>query len=276
MPITDHVVDESAVSPFKLPTVRAAAPRYGPDYLLYLGSKGAANGLWKLKDGSDVELWKGSEGAVVSAPAVSPDGTRICLVVRREGRGFLCLMASDGTDVRRLAESLDVRGAPSWSPDGQWLAVAATQGKANPLFKVPVDGGAPVALVDGADSIVSNPVWSPDGRIILYSEGQGSATVRLRGITPDREGYPLPEVWVGNSGDRYRFLPDGKSLVVSQGVLWLQNFLLLDLASGQQRPLTKLSRQLLMRSFDVSPDGKQILFDRYRQNSDIVLIDLPR
>jgi hypothetical protein len=26
-------------------------------------------------------------------------------------------------------------------------------------------------------------------------------------------------------------------------------------------------------SFDVSPDGKQILFERYRENSDIVLID---
>lgn len=30
-----------------------------------------------------------------------------------------------------------------------------------------------------------------------------------------------------------------------------------------------------MKSFDVSPDGKQILFDRYRENSDVVLIDLP-
>jgi serine/threonine protein kinase/Tol biopolymer transport system component len=276
VPITDHVVDESAVSQFKLPTVRASAPRFGPDYLLYLGSKGAANGLWKLKDDSDVELWKGSEGAVVSAPAVSPDGTRICLVVRREGRGVLSLMASDGTDVRRLAESLDVRGAPSWSPDGKWVAVAATQGNANPLFKVPVDGGAPVALVDGVDSVVSNPVWSPDGRVILYSEGQGSAIVRIRGITPDRGAYPLPEVSVGNSGDRYRFLPGGRSLVFSQGVLWLQNFWLLDLATGRQRPLTKLSQQVLMRSFDVSPDGKEILFDRYRPNSDIVLIDVPR
>ena len=279
VPITDHVVDESAVSQFKLPTVRAVAPRFGPDYILYLGSKGAANGLWKLKDDSDVELWKGSEGAVVSAPAVSSDGTQICLVVRREGRGFLTLMVSDGTDVRRLAESLDVRGAPSWSPDGKWLAVAATQGKANPLVKVPVDGGAPVPLVDGLDSFVSNPVWSPDGRVILYSESQGSSTTRLQGITPDREAYPLPEVSVGNvgdTGDRYRFLPDGKSVVISQGGMWLQNFILLDLATGQRRPLTRLSRQVLMRSFDVSPDGKHILFDRYRQNSDIVLIDVPR
>jgi len=264
------------VSQFKLPTVRAAAPRFGPDYLLYLGSKGGADGLWKLKDGSDAELWEGSEGAVANAPAVSPDGTRICLVVRRQGRGVLSLMASDGTDARRLAESLDVRGAPSWSPDGRWVAVAATRGNASPLFKVPVDGGAPVALVDGVDSVVSNPVWSPDGRVILYSEGQGSAIVRLQGITPDRGAYPLPDVRVGNTGDRYRFLPDGKSLVVSKGVLWLQNFFLLDLATGRQRQLTKLSRQVLMRSFDVSPDGTQILFDRYRWNSDIVLIDLPR
>ena len=276
VPITDHVVDESAVSQLKLPTVRAAAPRFGPDYLLYLGSKGAADGLWKLKDGSEIELWKGSEGAVANAPAVSPDGTQICFVVRSEGRGHLYLMAADGTNVRRLAEPLEVRGAPSWSPDGQWLAVAATEGKANPLLKVPVGGGAPVPLVDGVNSVISNPVWSPDGRLILYSEGQGSATVRLQAITPDKQAFPLPEVWVGNTGDRYRFLPDGKGLVVTQGVLWLQNFSLLDLATGQQRQLTNLSRQIVMRSFDVSPDGKQILFDRYRQNSDIVLIDRVR
>ena len=57
--------------------------------------------------------------------------------------------------------------------------------------------------------------------------------------------------------------------------MWHQNFSLLDLTTGQQRPLTNLSQQVLMKSFDVSPDGKTILFDRYRENSDIVLIDLP-
>ncbi len=273
VPITDHVVDESSVRHFKLPTVRASAPRFGRDCILYLGSKGAADGLWKFKDGSESELWKGSEGGVVSAPAVSPDGNQICFVVLSEGRGRLYLMASDGTGARRVAESLEVRSAPSWSPDGKWIAVAGSEDKANPLFKVPMDGGAPVRLVDGVNSVISNPVWSPDGRFILYSEGQGSATVRLQGVTPDKQPFPLPEVWVGNTGDRYRFLPDGKSLVVTQGVLWLQNFSLLDLATGKQRPLTNLNQQIVMKSFDVSPDGKQILFDRYRGSSDLVLID---
>jgi hypothetical protein len=31
-----------------------------------------------------------------------------------------------------------------------------------------------------------------------------------------------------------------------------------------------------MRAFDVTADGKQIVFDRLRDNSDIVMIELPQ
>jgi hypothetical protein len=31
-----------------------------------------------------------------------------------------------------------------------------------------------------------------------------------------------------------------------------------------------------MRTFDVTSDGKQIVFDRLRENSNVVLIDLPK
>jgi hypothetical protein len=31
-----------------------------------------------------------------------------------------------------------------------------------------------------------------------------------------------------------------------------------------------------MRTFDITSDGKQIVFDRMRENSDVVLIDLPK
>ena len=54
-----------------------------------------------------------------------------------------------------------------------------------------------------------------------------------------------------------------------------QDFWLLDLATGRLRRLTNLRPGFAMKSFDVSPDGKQILFDRFRENSDVVLIDLP-
>ncbi|MCA1582675.1 MAG: protein kinase [Acidobacteria bacterium] len=271
-PVSEHVVDDSGVGRFSLPAVRAAAPRFGPGYLLFLSSKGGVAGLWKFKDGSDTELWKGSEGSVAAAPAVSPDGSQICFVVRDGKQGRLHLMSADGTGARRLTESLDVRDAPCWSPDGKWVAVVASEGKEQPLFKIAVDGGAPVRLVGGVNY---NPVWSPDGRFIAYSENHGGPKHQLKGVTPDKQPFRLPEVTVRAGGNRYRFLPGGKALALMQGYIRHQDFWLLDLATGQLRQLTNLRPGFDIRSFDVTPDGKQILFDRFRENSDVVLIDLP-
>jgi hypothetical protein len=61
-----------------------------------------------------------------------------------------------------------------------------------------------------------------------------------------------------------------------QGLLPSQDFWVFDLTSKKQRPLSRLSGGAAMRTFDITPDGKQIVFDRLRENSDIVLIDLPR
>jgi Tol biopolymer transport system component len=69
-------------------------------------------------------------------------------------------MSANGTNVRPLAQSLDVRGGASWSPDGKWIAVAADSGNGTRVFKIPVDGGEPVKLVE---TLSYNPVWSPNG-----------------------------------------------------------------------------------------------------------------
>ena len=60
------------------------------------------------------------------------------------------------------------------------------------------------------------------------------------------------------------------------------DFWLLDLVTKKTRALTHLSNQGRLGRFDTSSgfdiisDGKHIVFDRSRENSDIVLIDLPR
>ena len=73
-----------------------------------------------------------------------------------------------------------------------------------------------------------------------------------------------------------RFSPDGKSLIYMQGLLASQDFWLLDLASMKSRALTRLQNRAAMRTFDVTTDGKQIVFDRLRENSQVVMIDLPK
>src|SRR4029453_9805561 len=107
------------------------------------------------------ELWKAIDGGLTGPAAVSPDGLSICFSVRKSGRGGLHVMTSDGTNVRRLdpGETLDVHSPGSWSPDGKWIAVTAYEGDKRRLFKVPVDGGAPMPLISG---LPSDPLWTPD------------------------------------------------------------------------------------------------------------------
>ena len=72
-------------SGFAAPNARALSPRFGPDYVLMLSSKGGADGLWKMTGDLAQELWRGSDGGPVSPPAVSPDGTRIAFAYRGGG-----------------------------------------------------------------------------------------------------------------------------------------------------------------------------------------------
>ena len=116
VPILDRLADERDVKPFPLPTARALAPRFGGGSLFYLSSRGGDDGLWSYREGQAAEIWKGSDGAMQSPPAVSPDGRRVAITLRRNGKLRMHVLGADGTQLRPLAGEVDVRGAASWSP----------------------------------------------------------------------------------------------------------------------------------------------------------------
>jgi len=270
VPILDRPAEDSAAQPYSVQTARALAPRFGGTSLFYLSARGTGDGLWVVKEGQSFEIQKGADGPLFAPPAPSPDGRRVAVVRKREGRHRVAIMSANGTDARTLAPSIDVDGTVDWSPDSNWIVTGGRDAEGQALFMIPADGGNPIRLVAG---VAANPVWSPDGTVIVYSGSFAAGQVSLFGVRPDRTPVELPPVRVRPGG--YRFLRDGTGLVYLPRPESV-DFWLLDLVTTRSRQLTRFGNHGRLRTFDITPDGKHLVFDRSRENSDIVLIDLPK
>src|SRR5262249_17320549 len=152
------------------------------------------------------------------------------------------------------------------SPDSSWIVVAGSDAQGAGLFKIPLDGSEPVRLASGA---VVNPICSPDGMLIVYGGPVVGGRVPILGVRPDRTKVDLPNV-MARLGGGYRFLSDSQIVYLER--VQSTDFTLLDLTTRTTRPLTHLSAQGGLKTFDITPDGKQIVFDRSHENSDIYLI----
>ena len=278
VPLRDDIALEREVQPYSLPVTigQALAPRFGGRSLFYLSSRGTADGLWQAEGNTASGLWMNTDGAIFEPAVVSRDGQQIAVVVRQHGKRHLSLMSADGTNRRTLAPSIEIegvagQGAADWSPDGKWIVAGGRDARGAALFKIPVDGGDAVRLREGK---WVNPLWSPTGDLIVYGGRSIVGQVKLLALRATAgESVELPELMVRPGG--YRFLPDGRGLVYLPRIQGL-DFWQFDLVTKTSRQLTSLSNRGSLRTFDITPDGHEIVFDRSRQNADIILIDLSR
>ncbi len=272
VPIRDRVTEESDAASISLPSGHGLSPRYGPGYIVYRAPKAGVESLWKITDGgAPTELWKGVDGRALAGAAIAPGGQRLVFSLQRQGSTQLYVINADGTGARRLATELDVRGAPAWSPDGQWVAIAANRDNEPHLFKVPVDGGTPVLLVK---EYSTDPIWAPSGEFLVYSGADIGTTFSVKAVSADGAPRPLPKLILTRGARRLAFLRGDDALVFLKGDISHKEFWLVDLPTGRERQLTNLGRQFAIGDFDVSPDGREIIFDQAREESDVVLFEL--
>lgn len=112
------------------------------------------------------------ERAIESAPAWSPDGTRLLFTLIKGQTSHLFVMAADGRGRTQLTPPESVRnGQPAWSPDGRrilYLSVSAETARRN-LLLMNADGSEQRKLY-ASDNDVMDAHWSTDGQRIFYVE----------------------------------------------------------------------------------------------------------
>ena len=248
----------------------AAAPRFAPGSLLFVSSRAELEGIWALTNGAAREVWGSARARILGTPAVAPDGRHITFTIDDGGRTRLCVIDSDGSNFKVLSDSLALRGSPAWAPDGQSVVVAAVRDGEPHLTRIYLNGDAPALLVS---EYSVDPVWSPDGQFLVYSGADVGTTFPLRGAARDGRPHALPSLLLTRGARRVAFLKRDGTLVFLRGEIRHKDLWLLDLRSGGERLLAKLPQDFVVRDFDVSADGTEIVMERVQENSHLALIE---
>lgn len=232
--------------------------------------------------------------------AWSPDGSRIAFQSDRSdpdlSDGFevqdVFTMRPDGSDVRKVTDSLGFSGHPSYSPDGRLIVFDADRANypaAMGIYIIPSDGSAPPRRVT---TLVAPSFWqelprfSPDGTRIVWDEGRGGKVLshhqdgRLIAeqtalFTVRVDGTDLQQVtpWGLHAVDP-DWSPDGKRLVFASQPTRIGDIgevMVADADGGRLRTLTQDAGLIGIGSDNAfvysesfnpvwSPDGRKILF----------------
>jgi Tol biopolymer transport system component len=270
--IADSPAEVSAPVRVSITTSTGFSPRFGPGYVLYVSASASGESIWKLANGAATQLWGGQGARVIGGPTVSPDGRSICFSVQQNGQKLLYVTQADGINARVVADSLNLQGNPAWEPDGKSITTAAEIQGVPHLFRVPLDGRPPTVLVQ---EYSVDPAWAPDGKFVIYSGPDIGTTFSVKALRTGTAGPQLPALTLTRGARHVVFVGKESSLVVLRGEIQHKNLWLVDIATGSEKQLTNLPADFDVRDFDISPDGREVIFERVEERSDVVLMDLP-
>jgi len=243
--------------------------------IAYVSRTGDDRDLWTMKpDGADAKPLT-ADSFDERDVAATADGRYLVFASNRAGRAHLFRlfrMDADGSNLKQLTFGDGSDATPDCSPDGKWVVYASRSGDKSTIWKIPIEGGAPIQLTD-YHSI--EPSFSPDGKLISCILPKSSKVERgSLAIVPADGGPPSRTFQVVQFAHYYvtpRWSLDGQSVVYTEkqngvGNLWKQ-----PLAGGPPQRLTDFKTDLIS-NFAFSRDGKNIVLARGPKGAYVVLI----
>jgi Tol biopolymer transport system component/tRNA A-37 threonylcarbamoyl transferase component Bud32 len=212
---------------------------------------------------------------MLAAPAFSPDGLRIAY--QRNATAPIWPLriwyspVAGGAPVPVLPEThRSYQGAPTWSPDNQWLAFAEWTGSEWKLVKVRV-AGANEAVTLRTDGVASAaPRWSPDGEWITWQDAEGLLIVAAS--DGRRQKRVSGDGWLAHA---WSF--DGKEIYAIRETDDLHLALVaVDVATGREKILSDLGASPpvnnQVKGLSLGPDGRTLVTGIARMRGDIWLL----
>ena len=169
------------------------------------------------------------------SPAVSPDGSKVAMILSKDGWPDLYVCNADGSGLVRLTHSPEDESSPCWSPDGRWICFAGKIKERRTLCKVPPVSGGQIQRI--ATTGVLNPTepdWSPDGKTIVFTAMMGGFEI----CKVPSEGGTVTELV---SGEDPCWAPNSRTVVYSRRQGNHSVLSILDVPTKQTKDVPRIS-----------------------------------
>ena len=155
-----------------------------------------------------------TEVRTYDSPSLSPDGRRIAVVSRDQGRSDVWIYDSDTRTFSRLS-SVEAASSPVWTPDGKRVFYLGLGDRSRfAIWSQAADGGSPAEKVIDAVALSLGITLSPDGRSLLYVAYNNNSWDLFR-VRLDSTRVSLPYMTSSANETAPFFSPDGRWVAMS-------------------------------------------------------------
>ena len=175
-----------------------------------------------------------SYGGSNFSPAASPDGSKLAMILSKDGRPDVYVSNADGSNLKRLTTGVE-DSSPCWSPNGQWICFATKINGRRLLAKVPADGGAVQVISTAGAPNPTEPDWSPDGKWIAFT----SQTSEFDICVMPADGSTPPTVLV--RGQAPSWSPNSRTLIFNHSARYLETLSVLDVFTKQVKDVGRMA-----------------------------------
>jgi TolB protein len=168
-----------------------------------------------------------------SSAAVSPDGTRICMILSKNGSPDVYVAGADGSNPKQLTFTREDESSPCWSPDGKTICYVSRESGTARLYTISASGGKPTRIMTTGITNPTEPDYSPDGKWIAFTSQARDFTIC---IVKAEGGDAILLV----SGEDPSWAPNSRALLFCKGPDHEKSLCLLDVPTKHVKTIHRI------------------------------------